>query len=193
MPELLEVYMSNFSPNLLQVFKPPNPWTMSIMNVLAELHQEQDLKLNLKFEIEVLCKNLNVDVVVSNVTPWCKLTFTDCEFYHCASACAGSSCGKCHSFSVLINILLSALARCKLHIQVLFWSRLRFTLGTLFRCILSPQKEAMQMYLDDLAWYWCNDRLCCHSDARCHVTQNVLTLICSWIPSICLFLPLDVC
>jgi hypothetical protein len=51
---------------LLQVFKPPNPWTMSIMNVLAELHQEADLKLNLKFEIEVLCKNLNIDVVVSN-------------------------------------------------------------------------------------------------------------------------------
>ena len=68
-PELLDVYRSNYSPNLLQVFKPPNPWTMSIMNVLAELHQEPDLKLNLKFEIEVLCKNLNVDVVVSNVTP----------------------------------------------------------------------------------------------------------------------------
>ncbi|KAL1130932.1 hypothetical protein AAG570_012173 [Ranatra chinensis] len=45
-----------------KVFKPPNPWTMSIMNVLAELHQEQDLKLNLKFEIEVLCKNLSLDV-----------------------------------------------------------------------------------------------------------------------------------
>lgn len=39
---------------------------MCIMNVLAELHQEADLKLNLKFEIEVLCKNLNIDVVVSN-------------------------------------------------------------------------------------------------------------------------------
>uniref|UniRef100_A0A1Y9H2G9 Uncharacterized protein n=1 Tax=Anopheles dirus TaxID=7168 RepID=A0A1Y9H2G9_9DIPT len=45
-----------------KVFKPPNPWTMSIMNLLAELHQEPDLKLNLKFEIEVLCKNLNIDV-----------------------------------------------------------------------------------------------------------------------------------
>ncbi|KAK7790471.1 hypothetical protein R5R35_006209 [Gryllus longicercus] len=45
-----------------KVFKPPNPWTMGIMNVLAELHQEPDLKLNLKFEIEVLCKNLNIDV-----------------------------------------------------------------------------------------------------------------------------------
>lgn len=45
-----------------KVFKPPNPWTMAIMNVLAELHQEPDLKLNLKFEIEVLCKNLEIDV-----------------------------------------------------------------------------------------------------------------------------------
>lgn len=45
-----------------KVFKPPNPWTMAIMNVLAELHQEPDLKLNLKFEIEVLCKNLDIDV-----------------------------------------------------------------------------------------------------------------------------------
>lgn len=35
------------------------------MNVLAELHQEPDLKLNLKFEIEVLCKNLLLDVAVS--------------------------------------------------------------------------------------------------------------------------------
>lgn len=44
------------------VFKPPNPWTMALMNVLAELHQEPDLKLNLKFEIEVLCKNLGLDI-----------------------------------------------------------------------------------------------------------------------------------
>lgn len=45
-----------------KVFKPPNPWTIAIMNVLAELHQEPDLKLNLKFEIEVLCKTLSIDV-----------------------------------------------------------------------------------------------------------------------------------
>ncbi|XP_074488045.1 CCR4-NOT transcription complex subunit 1 isoform X5 [Sebastes fasciatus] len=44
------------------VFRPQNPWTMAIMNVLAELHQEHDLKLNLKFEIEVLCKNLSLDI-----------------------------------------------------------------------------------------------------------------------------------
>lgn len=45
-----------------KVFRPPNPWTLGIMNVLAELHLEQDLKLNLKFEIEVLCKTLQIDL-----------------------------------------------------------------------------------------------------------------------------------
>lgn len=58
-----------------KVFKSPNPWTMAIMNVLAELHQEQDLKLNLKFEIEVLCKNLEIDV--SQLKPSCYLKDPD--------------------------------------------------------------------------------------------------------------------
>uniref|UniRef100_A0A0K8TC24 CCR4-NOT transcription complex subunit 1 n=1 Tax=Lygus hesperus TaxID=30085 RepID=A0A0K8TC24_LYGHE len=49
-----------------KIFKPRNPWTMAIMSALAELHQEPDLKLNLKFEIEVLCKNLNLDVADLN-------------------------------------------------------------------------------------------------------------------------------
>ena len=40
-----------------RVFKHPNPWTTGILNLLAELHQEQDLKLNLKFEIEVSAIN----------------------------------------------------------------------------------------------------------------------------------------
>ena len=44
------------------VFKPPCPWTMAILNVLAELHREPDMKLNLKFEIEVLCKALSIEV-----------------------------------------------------------------------------------------------------------------------------------
>jgi len=39
---------------------------MAIMNVLAELHREPDMKLNLKFEIEVLCKNLGLDINVSS-------------------------------------------------------------------------------------------------------------------------------
>lgn len=45
-----------------KVFKVPNPWTMAIMNVLGELHQEPELKLNLKFEIEVLCKSLGLEL-----------------------------------------------------------------------------------------------------------------------------------
>merc|ERR1719369_2557358 len=45
-----------------KVFKPPCPWTMGLMNLLAELHQEPDLKLNLKFEIEVLCKTLSIEI-----------------------------------------------------------------------------------------------------------------------------------
>ncbi|XP_077542745.1 CCR4-NOT transcription complex subunit 1 isoform X6 [Haemaphysalis longicornis] len=45
-----------------RVFKPPNPWTMGILDLLSELHQEPELKLNLKFEIEVLCKTLNLDI-----------------------------------------------------------------------------------------------------------------------------------
>jgi len=50
-----------------KIFKPRNPWTMAVMNLLAELHQEPDLKLNLKFEIEVLCKAL--DTEVTKLTP----------------------------------------------------------------------------------------------------------------------------
>lgn len=46
----------------VQVFKPPCPWTMGLMNLLAELHAEADLKLNLKFEIEVLCKHLQLEI-----------------------------------------------------------------------------------------------------------------------------------
>jgi CCR4-NOT transcription complex subunit 1 len=44
------------------VFAPPNPWTMAILKVLSELYHFADLKLNLKFEIEVLCKHIKLDV-----------------------------------------------------------------------------------------------------------------------------------
>ncbi|KAJ2702051.1 CCR4-NOT core subunit cdc39 [Coemansia sp. IMI 203386] len=49
------------------VFHPPNPWLMSIMRVLSELYATANLKLNLTFEIEVLCKALNLDV--KEITP----------------------------------------------------------------------------------------------------------------------------
>jgi CCR4-NOT transcription complex subunit 1 len=45
-----------------QVFRPPNPWLMAVISLLAELYHFAELKLNLKFEIEVLCKALDVDL-----------------------------------------------------------------------------------------------------------------------------------
>ncbi|KAH6678662.1 CCR4-Not complex component, Not1-domain-containing protein [Halenospora varia] len=43
------------------VFKPPNPWIMDIVKFLIELYQNADLKLNQRFEIEVLCTELDLD------------------------------------------------------------------------------------------------------------------------------------
>lgn len=43
------------------IFRPPNPWLMDILHLLIELYHNAELKLNLKFEIEVLCKALNLD------------------------------------------------------------------------------------------------------------------------------------
>ncbi|KAJ5167888.1 uncharacterized protein N7482_003482 [Penicillium canariense] len=43
------------------VFRPPNPWLMDILGLLLELYHYAELKLNLKFEIEVLCKDLDLD------------------------------------------------------------------------------------------------------------------------------------
>ncbi|KAI9468493.1 MAG: CCR4-Not complex component, Not1-domain-containing protein [Benjaminiella poitrasii] len=44
------------------VFRPPNPWTMAILKLLVELYDYAELKLNLKFEIEVLCKSLSLEL-----------------------------------------------------------------------------------------------------------------------------------
>mmetsp|Transcript_26187 Transcript_26187/g.86121 ORF Transcript_26187/g.86121 Transcript_26187/m.86121 type:complete len:2355 (-) Transcript_26187:1156-8220(-) len=54
-----------------RIFKPPNPWTMLILGLLAEIHPMTDLKLNVKFEVEVLCKNLNKDL--KDIKPSCVL------------------------------------------------------------------------------------------------------------------------
>jgi CCR4-NOT transcription complex subunit 1 len=51
------------------VFMPPNPWLMEILRILKELYDHTDLKLNQKFEIEVLCRELTIDrdaLVASN-------------------------------------------------------------------------------------------------------------------------------
>ena len=42
------------------VFKPPNPWVIGLVRTLKEIYDVPDLKLNLKFEVEVLCKTLNL-------------------------------------------------------------------------------------------------------------------------------------
>ncbi|KAL9175940.1 hypothetical protein ABFS82_02G145600 [Erythranthe guttata] len=44
------------------VYQPPNPWTMGILGLLAEIYAMPNLKMNLKFEIEVLFKNLLVEL-----------------------------------------------------------------------------------------------------------------------------------
>lgn len=43
-------------------YQPPNPWTMGILGLLAEIHAVPNLKVNLKFEIEVLFRNLDMDL-----------------------------------------------------------------------------------------------------------------------------------
>ncbi|CAK9208187.1 unnamed protein product [Sphagnum jensenii] len=43
-------------------YQPPNPWTMGILGLLAEIYALPNLKMNLKFDIEVLYKNLGVDM-----------------------------------------------------------------------------------------------------------------------------------
>ncbi|KAI9190073.1 CCR4-NOT core subunit cdc39 [Blastocladiella emersonii ATCC 22665] len=49
------------------VFVPPNPWLMAILGLLVELYHFADIKLNLKFEIEVLCKSIAIEL--SEVKP----------------------------------------------------------------------------------------------------------------------------
>lgn len=35
------------------VYQPPNPWTMAILGLLCEIYAMPNLKMNLKFDIEV--------------------------------------------------------------------------------------------------------------------------------------------
>jgi CCR4-NOT transcription complex subunit 1 len=44
------------------VFRYPNPWTLGLLKVLVELYYHADLKLNFKFEIEVLFSNLKLNI-----------------------------------------------------------------------------------------------------------------------------------
>jgi CCR4-NOT transcription complex subunit 1 len=42
------------------IFRPPNPWLMGILAVFRSVYNVQGLKMNIKFEVEVLCKNLGI-------------------------------------------------------------------------------------------------------------------------------------
>ena len=55
-----------------KVFKPPNPWLVGLLRTLSELYKLPDLKLNITFEIEVLCKKLGVDL--KDISPSNKLS-----------------------------------------------------------------------------------------------------------------------
>ncbi|KAL9129542.1 MAG: hypothetical protein Q9217_002029 [Psora testacea] len=44
------------------VFKPPNPWLMEILEALVELYHEVNITTNQKFDIEVLCDELGLDM-----------------------------------------------------------------------------------------------------------------------------------
>ena len=45
-----------------KVFRPPNPWLMALLGVMRELYELEDLKINIKFEVQVLCKNINIKI-----------------------------------------------------------------------------------------------------------------------------------
>lgn len=45
-----------------RVFKPPNPWLQGILALVAEIYGQDKLKLNLKFEIEMMFRNLNLQI-----------------------------------------------------------------------------------------------------------------------------------
>lgn len=63
----------SFVRNLLEpcsdskAFRPPNPWVMAILALLAEIYQMEGLKTSLKFEVELLFKQL--DMQLADVTP----------------------------------------------------------------------------------------------------------------------------
>ncbi len=45
-----------------KVFKPTNPWVATIMSLLAEIHGLEKVKLNITFEIEIICQNMGLKV-----------------------------------------------------------------------------------------------------------------------------------
>jgi CCR4-NOT transcription complex subunit 1 len=51
------------------IFRPPNPWLMGLLGVFRSVYNVEGLKMNIKFEVEVLCKNLSIkleDIPIRN-------------------------------------------------------------------------------------------------------------------------------
>ena len=44
-----------------KTFAVPNPWTEEILKILVEVYHHVEVKIQLKFEVEVLCKDIGVD------------------------------------------------------------------------------------------------------------------------------------
>lgn len=55
-----------------KVFKLPNPWTQGLMGLLAEIHDIPNIRTNLMFEVEILCKHL--DIKITDLTRTSHLT-----------------------------------------------------------------------------------------------------------------------
>lgn len=49
------------------IFKPTQPWIRCVLSLMKEIYCVDDLKLNMKFELQLLCKTLNIDV--TDITP----------------------------------------------------------------------------------------------------------------------------
>ena len=63
-----------------KIFKPPNPWLMALLGIMRELYEIEDLKLNIKFEVQVLCKNINIkidNIPKGNYLSKCKMPVKD--------------------------------------------------------------------------------------------------------------------
>ena len=50
------------------MFRPPNPWIIGILALMAEIYAQDKLKLNLTFEIEMLFRNFNLQISDTRVT-----------------------------------------------------------------------------------------------------------------------------
>lgn len=63
-----------------RIFRPSNPWISALLGVFRELYDIEDLKMNIKFEVQVLCKNLNIkieDIPKGNALSQCKTPIKD--------------------------------------------------------------------------------------------------------------------